>query len=347
MNPTSLTRTPDFRLSAFLAAALIAALAFLGFAGPASAADYTPQQRKEYFDSGKYDQDLNYVAKLAQQWIIERTAKSLPVIKACKKAWYRIGKKDPGSNPNADYRVPVTVPKSQEPIAPIVEVPNPGPGALAQGGSNLGTPKTNFKRIKKIKKKRCNTMPKLAIAMDMDETAMSSFRYGSPQPNYDFFSQYRNLALGSQTAIDPMLNLYKLARQRGVAGFVITARYDPLQSDPTVGAVLGGADLCNPSVAAFGACGIDYDTYNFRKVTRANLVDEGYTGLAGLYMRPPESSTINGTGKDIVKNSQRAEIVKRRGYKLIAMFGDQNSDLRTGFYERGFKYQSSVTPDQD
>lgn len=328
--------------------ALIASLAMgLTFSASASAANFTPDQRKEYFDSGKYDQDLHYVGKLAQQWIIKRTAKTLPVVKACRKAGYRIGKKDPGPDPNADYRVPVAVPKSQQPIAPVVQVPNPGPGPLAEGQSNLGQPKTKSKRVKKIKKSRCAKLPKLAIAMDMDETATSSFRFGSPQPNYDDFSMYRNLVLGSQSALEPMLQLTKLAKSRGVTPFVITARYDPLQADPLVGQLIGGADLCDPSIAWAGACGIDFDTFDYRAVTMANLKAVGYTGLGGLYMRPPESSAANGTGKDVVKNSQRAEIVKRRGYDLIAMFGDQNSDLKTGFYERGFKFQSSVTPEQD
>jgi len=337
-----------FRIARLASVGLLTAIILaLGITGPASAASFTPTERKDYFDSGKYDQDLNYVAKLAQQWIIQRTARQLPVVKACRKAGYRIGKKDPGPSTTTDYRIPVAVPKSQEPTAPIVQVKNPGPGALAQGGSNLGQPQTSYKKVKKVKKSRCNNLPKLAIAMDMDETSMSSFRYGSPQPNYDDKSMYRNLVLGSQTALDPMLSLAKLAQKRGADAFVITARYDPLSVDPLVGTLVGAGDLCSDGLDWTGGCGLDIANYNYRDVTMANLVDQGYTGLKGLYMRPAASSTANGTGKDIVKNSQRAEIVNRRGYKIIAMFGDQNSDLRTGFYERGFKFQSSVTPDQD
>lgn len=348
MNPSRQGRFSAARLPLILSAALLSALLLcLGVAGPAFAADYSPQERKTYFDSGKYDQDLDYVAKRAKQFIIKRTAKTLPVVRACKKAGFRIGKKDPGPASGVDYRVPVTVPKANQPIAPIVEAPNPGPGATVSSHSADSASTSKRKKVKRVTKKRCAKTQKLAIAMDMDETSMSSFRYGSPQPNYDFYSMYRNMVLGSQTAIKPMLDLYKLARKRGVEGFVITARYDPLQSDPLIGALTGGQDLCAPSLAAFGACGIDMDSFDFRKVTMANLVDEGYTGLKGLYMRPANSSAANGTGKDVVKNSQRAEITKRRGYKIIAMFGDQNSDLRTGFYERGFKYQSTVTPDQD
>ncbi|MBN8866710.1 MAG: hypothetical protein J0H98_04085 [Solirubrobacterales bacterium] len=323
-------------------------LAF-GLTATADASTYTPQQRKEYFDSGKYQQDLDYVAAKARAWIIQRSAKSLPLIRACDKAGFRVGKKDPGKDPNADYRVPVEVPAAYQPTAPIVTAPNPGPSGAAPasaGSSSLRKGKTKSKAAKKkaarkraaarrALRKKCAKTKRLAIAMDMDETAMSSFRYGSPQPNYDTISMYRNEILGSQTALKPMLALTKLAQKRGMAAFVITARYEPLSADPLVGALMGSADLCDPSLSWAGACGLDVNNFDFTKVTRANLVDEGYTGLTDLYMRPPDSES-----KGEVKNSQRAEISTRRGYRIIAMFGDQNSDLEKGFYERGFKYQS-------
>ena len=337
MNFTSSLRTLPVAL-------LASVLVVLGLAGPASA--YTAQDRVSYFNSGKYGKDLNFVAKKAKKWIKRRSQKTLPIIRRCEKAGFRVGKKDPGPAPGADYRVPVNVPDKYRPTAPIVSAPNPGPvgaEASASAGGSVGksshlNAQSSKKKSgkKKVSRSKCAHTKRLAIAMDMDETAMSSFRFGSPQPNYDApLSMYRNMVLGSQTALEPMLKLYQFARKREMAAFVITARYDPLQSDPLVNAVLGGSDLCDPSLAAFGACGIDIATYDFRRATRANLVDEGYRNLRGLYMRPPESDD-----KGAVKNSQRAEIVKRRGYRLIAMFGDHESDLEGGFFERGFKYQS-------
>jgi hypothetical protein len=313
----------------------------LALAGPAPA--YTTQQRVEYFGSGKYEKDLNFVANKAKKWIKKSSKKTLPLIRACEKAGYRVGKKDPGPAPGADYRIPVEVPARYRPTAPIVSAPDPGPPGVTTSRSpespesrDARSSGNSRKSKKKATRSRCARTKRLAIAMDMDETAMSSFRYGSPQPNYDApLSPYRNMVLGSQTALRPMLKLYRYARKREMVAFVITARYDPLQADPLVGAVLGGSDLCDPSLAAFGACGIDIATYDFRRVTRANLTDEGYTKLRGLYMRPPDSEN-----KGEVKNAQRAEIVKRRGYRLVAMFGDQDSDLVGGFFERGFKYQS-------
>ena len=317
--------------------AVLALFLVLGFAlAPAASADtYTPQQRKEYFDSGKYANDLAFVAQAGRRWIVKRTQPTIGKVRACRKAHFPIGKADPGKDPAADYTVPVAVPANYQPTAPIVAAPDPGPDGQAVTLLPANSTLERTKPVRKITRKACAGMKKLAIAMDMDETAMSSFRYGSPQPNYDTISMYRNEILGSQTALKPMLNLFKLARKRGMATFVITARYEPISADPLVGALMGSADLCSSSLAWTGACGLDINTFNFTKVTWANLKDEGYTGLTDLYMRPPDSES-----KGEVKNSERAEISLRRGYRIIAMFGDQNSDLEKGFYERGFKYQS-------
>jgi len=103
-------------------------------------------------------------------------------------------------------------------------------------------------------------------------------------------------------------------------------------STPTLN---GAAALLNLQGNDIGTLAAPINTFNFTKVTWANLKDAGYTGLTDLYMRPPDSES-----KGEVKNSERAEISLRRGYRIIAMFGDQNSDLEKGFYERGFKYQS-------
>ena len=297
--------TPAQKLLFLPAVLLLAALMLAVSAVPASA-EYTPEERQQYFESGKYEQDLDFVAERGRKWILERTQPTIKIVRACRAKGFKIGKPDPGSDPAADYAVPVPVPKSQLPDK-IIKAPKPGLGPVTDPPSpQVRYPKT--KKAKRITKKRCGNLPKLAIAMDMDETAASSYRYGSPDPDYGA-SEGEHLINGTQTAIPQMLKLYKLARKRGLAAFIITAR-------PILGTL--------------------------RETTEKNLKDIGYTALADVYMKPATAPD-----KGTVKNSQRAEIVKRRGYRLIAMFGDQNSDLRTGFYERGFKFQSAVLPDQD
>lgn len=285
---------------------MLFAFALAGPASKATASEYTPEQRQQYFESGKYTQDLDFVAAKARKFIIERTQPTIKIVRACKAKGFRIGKADPGPDPAADYTVPVTVPKSQQPDK-IVKAPKAGLGPVTKPSPTF-IKSSKPKKAKRITKKRCGNMPKLAIAMDMDETAASSYLYGSAAPDYDA-GELDHLLAGDQTAIPQMLKLYKLARNRGLSAFIITARPD---------------------------------TPELRAGAEANLKAIGYTALSGVYLR-----TSQVVPKGIIKNSQRAEIVKRRGYKIIAMFGDQNSDLTTGFYERGFKYQSAVTPEQD
>ena len=307
MNSSSSSRTRAFNPIAILTVALVTFVAMLGLAGSAAAADYTPEQRKEYFDSGKYDQDLGYVAAYARKFIIQRTQPTIKIVRACKAKGFALGKADPGPDPAADYAIPVTVPKKRMPDK-IVDAPKPGVGPV----TNLRKPHIRHRKAykaKRITKRRCKHMPKLAIAMDMDETSASSFRYGSDSPVYDNVAAGGSLATGTQTAIKPMLKLYRLAKRRGLAAFMITARPESL---------------------------------GLRPVTERNLNDIGYTALAGVYLKPGFTDDTA-----TVKNSERAEIVKRRGYRIIAMFGDQPTDLEYGFFERGFKYQSPYRPDEE
>lgn len=306
MNSSRHERTPSSRPTAVLTALLIAVTAMLGLAGPAAAADYTPEQRMEYFDSGKYDQDLGFVADRARKFIIQRTQPTIKIVRACNRKGFRIGKKDPGADPAADYSVPVKVPKHQVPDK-IVAAPKPGPGSV----TNPKKPRIRYpkaKKAKRITKRRCRNMPKLAIAMDMDETVASSFQYGTDGEVYDNAAAGASLGTGTQTALKPMKHVYKLAKRRGLASFIITARPE---------------------------------SFDLRPVTEQNLKNIGYSAVAGVYLKPDFTDDTAA-----VKNSERAEIVKRRGYRIIAMFGDQPTDLEYGFFERGFKYQSPYGPDE-
>lgn len=281
---------------------LVAALGLLCVTAPANAALSTGD-RQAYFESGKYQEDLDVVSVRGRKWIIEAAAKAKPRLKACRKAGFKIGITDPGTDPDADFTVPVTPPPNQVPKKPIYDGPDPGP-PVAGASARTKKPAKGKKHLPKVTRSQCAKTKKLAIAMDMDETATSTYRFGSDTPEYDSALAATNLAVGTQTAIAPMLKTYRLARRLGVAVFVITARPD------------------SPSL---------------REVTEANLQSVGYTDLQGVYMKPVPA-IIAGTDTGEVKNAERAEIVRKRGFRMLAMFGDQDTDLVQGFYERGFKF---------
>lgn len=290
------------RFLSLAAGLLVAAFGLLCVTAPANAA-LTTQERQAYFESGDYTQDLEVVAVKARKWIIEAANKAKPRFKACRKAGYKIGITDPGTDPAADFSVPVTVPPSQMPKKPIYAGPAPGP-APARASAKAKKPAKGKKRLPKVTKSQCAKTKKLAIAMDMDETANSTYRFGSDSPQYETSVANANIAAGNQTALVPMLKTYKLARRLGVAVFVITARPD---------------------------------TPGLREATESNLDNVGYTDLQGVYMKPI-AAIVAGAETGEVKNAERAEIVRKRGFRMLAMFGDQDSDLVQGFYERGFKF---------
>jgi hypothetical protein len=147
---------------------------------------------------------------------------------------------------------------------------------------------------------RCAHVEKLAIGFDVDETALSNFRVGTSHPEYTVVQQGLNEILGRSVALGPVFQTYELARRYGVSVFFITAREEWM-----------------------------------RGITLANLQRAGYTEIAGLYTKP----NLRGD-KGVVKAAQRAELELRRGYAMIAMVGDQASDIANGWEERGFEIPS-------
>jgi hypothetical protein len=147
---------------------------------------------------------------------------------------------------------------------------------------------------------RCAAVPKPAIGFDVDETALSNFRVGTSHPEYTLIQQGLNEVLGRSVALAPVFQTYELARRYGVSVFFITAREEWM-----------------------------------RGITLKNLQSAGYTEIAGLYTKP----NLRGD-KGEVKAAQRAELELRRGYAMIAMVGDQGSDIADGWEERGFQIPS-------
>lgn len=140
---------------------------------------------------------------------------------------------------------------------------------------------------------------KLAIVLDIDETSLS---------NYEKIAQHRFSATHKQIvqailaadapAIQPMLSLYKSARKRGIEVFFVTGRSMALM-----------------------------------KATRKNLLRAGYHHWAGLYLRPDDYKQPS----IIPFKLQARKSITQQGYTIIASIGDQNSDFKGGYTQKGFK----------
>lgn len=131
---------------------------------------------------------------------------------------------------------------------------------------------------------------KLALVLDIDETALSNYKEMAAQ-DYGYvpsaFDAWEDSA--QATAISGTLRLYTEAQKLGVTVFFITGRGEA-----------------------------------HRAATEQNLKSQGYTNFAGLTLRAPaqsKESTIE------YKSGARKTIVDA-GYRIILNVGDQFSDLK-------------------
>lgn len=140
---------------------------------------------------------------------------------------------------------------------------------------------------------------KLAVVLDIDETSLSNY---DKMVKRDFVANrdqlHKEILAADAPAIAPMLALYQDALKYGVKVFFVTGR--PLSE---------------------------------LKATRTNLLRAGFNHWAGLYLRP---DTYRQPSITPFKTQARKSIVKQ-GYTVIASIGDQDSDLKGGFMQKGFK----------
>jgi predicted secreted acid phosphatase len=139
---------------------------------------------------------------------------------------------------------------------------------------------------------RADNGEKLAIVLDVDETALSN----RPMLESCGFCSTLELSLeyigkGKCEAILPTLELYRFAQAHGVHVFFITGRPERL-----------------------------------REVTAHNLKSAGYTDFAEIYFRPEGAS---GSRRQ-VKSACRRRIMES-GYDIIVNIGDQVDDISGGF----------------
>jgi hypothetical protein len=151
-----------------------------------------------------------------------------------------------------------------------------------------------------------------AIVLDIDETSLSNWAaIAANDFGYITAGACDSLPIGpcndtvwiqsaAAPAIGPTLELFRVARTKGIPVFFITGRHG---DDKT------------------------------RAATEKNLRQVGYEGWAELIMRPAGTTTPSAAD---YKAPERAKITAR-GFTIIANVGDQKSDLEGGYAERIFK----------
>lgn len=138
---------------------------------------------------------------------------------------------------------------------------------------------------------------KLAIVFDIDETALSNysaivadgFVYG-PKSQAEATDE-----IG--TAIKPTLDLYNLAKAKGITPFFVTGRPEAQ-----------------------------------RAPTEDNLRREGYADWAQLFLKP-----AGFTGTTVQYKTGARQQIESQGYRIVASVGDQYSDLAGGHEDAAFK----------
>lgn len=144
-----------------------------------------------------------------------------------------------------------------------------------------------------------NPDEKLAIVLDIDETSVSNYDKMVKRDFVGTKAQFHQDILDADApGIQPMLELYKSALSRGIKVFFVTGRQE-----------------------------------SFRKATLLNLQKAGYKNWSGLYLKPdnyPETSIIP------FKSNAR-KLIAQKGYTIIASIGDQYSDIKGGYTQKGFK----------
>lgn len=149
---------------------------------------------------------------------------------------------------------------------------------------------------------------KPAIVLDIDETSLSNWReikvndfgyipFGGCDIEHGPCGANAWEALGQADAIQPVVDLFKVALSRNISVFFITGRRE-----------------------------------SSRKATEENLRRVGFDGFVSVAHKPNDLHVKSAAD---YKTPEREKIVKA-GYSIIANVGDQPSDLIGGYADRTF-----------
>lgn len=149
-------------------------------------------------------------------------------------------------------------------------------------------------------KNRKNMPGKLAIILDIEEVALSTYPLSEEMDfSYDPVKYDQFIRSGREIVIQPTLKLVTQAQKQGVSVIFLTGRKE-----------------------------------EYMETTIANLKRAGYENWTKIIMRPNDMKPISIAD---FKMKEREKLVKA-GYRIIINLGDQYSDFQGGFYDKGFKY---------
>lgn len=312
---------------------LLVACAGLGGSSTGAAAEPAPGQTKtQYLQSGDYARDVVAAAAPASAWI-ERRADDLDALTgACRAYGLPVGEDGRATTPT------VQAPTAAQ-IARAAASRRAARRAATRARSAAATSRRLAQRVGASRAQRaaararartlarrsraaarasraaaaaataavarpdaaaCRGAIRPAVVFDIDETLLSNYlRVPGSDPESGSIGQFPGVLSGTGTRMPGVSDAYEIARRRGMAVFLVTAR---------------------PAVVP-----------GLRETTLRNLQASGYTGYAGVSLK------ADATGSSATyKTAERAEI-EAQGYTVIANVGDQESDLVGGHAERTFK----------
>jgi predicted secreted acid phosphatase len=146
---------------------------------------------------------------------------------------------------------------------------------------------------------------KPALVLDIDETSLDNYPCFDKNGGlpYDTVINIQCVTAYDAPAIKPVLSLFKAAKRLKVKVFFITGRPEAIRD--------GSLD---------------------------NLKAAGFTGKYELILRPADDHNDS----VVPYKSGARKKIQKRGFKIIANVGDQQSDLKGGFSERTYKLPNLI-----
>ena len=156
-----------------------------------------------------------------------------------------------------------------------------------------------YLKTRLARERKSSAHEKFAVVLDIDETSLSNYDdlqaidfARVPNTSHDAGNK------GTNSVIQPTLNLYRYAKENNIAVFFITGR-----------------------------------TETSRPATEKNLQQAGFNNWDGLTFKPKNYHEKTAA----IYKAQTREQIEKQGYDIVLNIGDQQSDLIGGHADKSFK----------